>query len=331
MNNNKQNIFEKAMAVKPYTYPHLIKFMHAIHESFWIPDHFTFDRDVSDFSTKLTDNERDIVRKSMLAISFIENKVKTFWGRLDMRMPKTEIALVGASFSNSEAVHQITYAKLLELLGLDDEFSKINDIPCMYGRGKYLTKYLDGVTSRSNKEFTKSLMLFTFLVENCSLFSQFLIVSSFKKYKNLMSNFNAIIGATAREENLHAMFGEELIKIIQQENPEWFDQDMEDKIRRNIRKAYKAECEILDWIFEGGELEFLPKEDIKEYLKYRFNRGLKAIGYNEEFKVDEDKLKTSEFLEVQITSSSSFDFFNEKSTEYSNGSSFDEEDLWGED
>lgn len=322
------NIFEPATAVEPYTYPHLINYMHAIHNSFWIPEHFTFDRDVMDFKVKLTEQEREVVKRTMLAISQVENNLKTFWGRIDMRMPKTEIAMVGYAFANSEIIHQRSYSKLLTLLGLQDAFSKIPEIPALDGRTNYLKKYLKGVNSRSDKEFTKSLILFSVLIENVSLFSQFLIISSFNKYKSLMTNFNSIIGATAREETLHASFGIELVNIIRKENPDWFDQEMEDKLRRNIRKAFDAELKIIDWIFENGELEFLPKKSIQEYLKERFNKSLRDLGYKEEFQVNEELLKPTEFLEIQLTASSSFDFFNEKSTEYSNNSTFDEDTLW---
>ncbi len=324
------SIFEARRAIRPYEHPHLIKYAHAIHESFWTPEHFTYDRDVNDYLVKLNTTEQDILKKAMLAIGVIENKVKTFWARIDMRMPKTEIAIVGHTFAGNEVIHQLTYEKLLTLLGLEDEFDKVIDIPCMQGRSDYLTKYLQGVYSKSNKEFTKSLILFTLLVENASLFSQFLIVSSFKKHKNILSNFNSVISATAREENLHAKFGEELIKIIRSENPEWFDEEMESKIRRNVRKALVAETEVLDWIFEKGELDFLPKESIIEYLKSRFNKSLNQIGYSNEFEINDKLLEPTEFLEVQLMASSSFDFFNEKSTDYSQNTAFDEEDLWDE-
>lgn len=324
------SIFEARRAIKPYEHPHLIKYAYAIHESFWTPEHFTYDRDVNDYLVKLNTTEQDILKKAMLAIGVIENKVKTFWARIDMRMPKTEVAIVGHTFAGNEVIHQLTYEKLLTLLGLEDEFDKVIDIPCMQGRSDYLSKYLQGVYSKSNKEFTKSLILFTLLVENASLFSQFLIVSSFKKHKNILSNFNSVISATAREENLHAKFGEELVKIIRSENPEWFDEEMENKIRRNVRKALAAETEVLDWIFEKGELDFLPKESIIEYLKSRFNKSLNQIGYDNEFEVNDKLLEPTEFLEVQLMASSSFDFFNEKSTDYSQNTAFDEEDLWDE-
>jgi len=322
------NIFEKRDNIKPYEYPKLMRYAHAIHESFWTPEHFTYDRDVQNFRVELNDTERDILKKSMLAIGVVENKVKTFWARIDMRMPKTEIANVGHTFAGNEVIHQLTYEKLLNLLGLEDEFNKIQEVPCMQGRSEYLTKYLTGVHSKSNKEFTKSLILFTLLVENASLFSQFLIVSSFKKYKNVLSNFNTVISATAREENLHAKFGEELINIIRTENPEWFDEDMEQKIRRNVRKAYKAEVGVLDWIFEKGELDFLPKASIEEYLKYRFNKSLRQIGYTDEFELNEELLTYSNYLDVQLTATTSFDFFAEKSTDYAQNAAFSEDNMW---
>lgn len=322
------SIFEKSEKIKPYTYPHLLNYTHAIHESFWTAEHFTYDRDVNDYLVELNDSERDIIKKCMLAIGFVENKVKTFWARIDMRLPKTEIAITGHTFAGNESIHQLTYEKLLGLLNLDSEFEKLDEIPCMKGRSEYLGKYLKGLDSRSNKEFTKSLILFTLLIENASLFSQFLIVSSFKKYKNLLSNFNAVIGATSREETLHAKFGEDLIKIIRNENPEWFDLDMELKVRRNVNKAYESEVEILEWIFETGELDFLPKASIMEYLKSRFNKSLNQIGYDNEFDVDDELLEPTEFLDIQMKASSSFDFFNEKSTDYSQNSAFDDDDMW---
>jgi ribonucleoside-diphosphate reductase beta chain len=322
------NIFEKRDSIKPYEYPTLEKFVDAIHSSFWTPGHFTYNKDVDNYKIDLTKVEQDILKKSMLAIGVVENKVKTFWARIDMRMPKTEIADVGHTFAGNEVIHKMTYEKLLNLLGLEQEFARIQEIPCMKGRSEYLGKYLTGVHSKSNKEFTKSLILFTLLVENASLFSQFLIVSSFKKYKNVLTNFNTVIGATAREENLHAKFGEELINIIRNENPDWFDDEMEKKIRRNVQKAYKAECEVLDWIFEKGELSFLPKASIQEYLKYRFNKSLKQIGYTAEFELNEDLLKYSNYLDVQLTATTSFDFFSEKSTDYSQNTAFDEDDIW---
>jgi len=322
------SIFEKRETIQPNEYPHLLGYSKAIQHAFWEVDHFNYDADVFDFKTKLTPLEKEVIEKSMLAIGVVENKVKTFWARLDLRLPKTEISDVGHTFAGNEVIHRQAYEKLLNLLDLQDKFETILEVPCMTGRVNYLNKYLDGIGSRSNKEFTKSLILFTLLVENVSLFSQFLIVASFGKYKNVLNNFFKVISATAREEVIHGKFGATLINIIRKENPEWFDDEMEKKVKRAVNKAYTAECKVLDWIFENGELDFISKEEVTEFLKHRLNDSLTQLGYNEEYKTEPKLLEKAEFLEIALTATPEFDFFAGKSTDYNKSNSYTEDTLW---
>jgi len=323
----KKDIFEPSEDVRGKDYPHLMPYANVIWEAFWTPEHFKYDSDVRDFKLKFKPHEQEAVKRTMLCIGVVENKVKTSWARVDLRLPKTEIADVGHVFAGNEIVHRRTYKQGLDLLGLDNVFENVLEIPEIEGRVKYLNKYLKGYTSRSNKEFTKSLMLFTLLVENASLFGNFLTISAFGKYKNVFTNFTTIVNATSKEEAVHAQFGAELIKIIKEENPDWFDDDMENKIRRNIRKAYKAEVELTDWIFEKGELDFMPKAVIKEYIKQRLNHGLNLIGYQNEYEVDEQLLKPTKYFDRMAKAPIAFDFFAQKSTDY-NKNNLITDDAW---
>lgn len=322
------NIFEERDSIKPYEYNDLKQYIDAIHKSFWTVDEFNFSADLKEFKVDLTNNEKEAIKRCMLAISHIENRVKAFWSDIGKRMPKTEIANVGHVFGGNEVIHQLAYSELLSKLGLESEFENLHNIPCMDGRNKYLKKYSQGIRSRSDKEFTKSLILFTLLVENVSLFSQFLIISSFYKHKNKLLNISKVIQASAREEAIHGMFGSHLINIIKKENPEWFDDEMLRNIKKDILKAYDAECDILDWIFEKSELDFIPKECVTEFLKERFNYSLELIGYDNLFKIDENLLECSEFFVDLINVTSDFDFFTARSTDYNKGQNFDIDELF---
>jgi len=88
-----------------------------------------FTQDIQDFKVTLTDHERGVIKRAMLAISQIEVNVKTFWSNLYNRMPKPEIGIVGASFGESEGRHLLAYSKLLEVLGLNDAFDGLLDVP----------------------------------------------------------------------------------------------------------------------------------------------------------------------------------------------------------
>jgi ribonucleoside-diphosphate reductase beta chain len=253
----------------------------------------------------------------MLSIAQIEVNVKTFWADLYKRMPITEIGDVGMTFAESEVRHKDAYARLLRILGLEDEFLTVVEIPAIKDRIAYLTKYLDGSRSKDDKMYTKSVLLFSLFIEHVSLFSQFLIMMSFNKEKNLFKGISNVVEATSKEEEIHGNFGAELINIIKSENPEWFDEEFENLIYSACRKAFKAETKILDWIFESGELEFLPKDNIKHFIMNRFNNSLQKIGMQPIFEIDSTLLEGVKWFDIEITSTKEGDFFYKKSIDYS--------------
>jgi len=311
-----KNIFKSRTNILPYEYPQLLKYKDAIRHSYWIDTEFNFTEDIQDFKIHISENEKDVIKKTMLAIAQIEVNVKTFWADMYKRMPITEVGDVGMTFAESEVRHKDAYARLLRILGLEKEFQSVIEVPAIAGRLKYLKKYLDGTRSRDDKMYTKSVLLFSLFIEHVSLFSQFLIMMSFNKEKNVLKGISNVVEATSKEEEIHGNFGAEIINIIKKENPEWFDKEFEDLIYSACMKAYSAECDILDWIFEKGELSFLPKETIQHFIRNRFNNSLEKIGMKSIFEVNEDLLDGVEWFDIEITGTKEGDFFYKKSVDY---------------
>jgi ribonucleoside-diphosphate reductase beta chain len=329
LEDKKKNIFEPRVNILPYEYPQLLAYKDAIRHSYWIDTEYNFTTDIDDFRVKVTDEEREVIKRTMLAIAQIEVNVKTFWADLYKRMPITEIGDVGMTFAESEVRHKDAYARLLRILGLEEEFRTVIEIPAIEGRIKYLKKYLDGSRSKDNKMYTKSVLLFSLFIEHVSLFSQFLIMMSFNKEKNLFKGISNVVEATSKEEDIHGNFGAELINIVRSENPEWFDQEFEELIYSACNKAYIAECDILDWIFEKGELDFLPKENIRQFIMNRFNNSLAKIGMKPLFYVDSSLLEQTHWFDVEITATKEGDFFYKKQIDYNKKSkAITEDDLF---
>tara|TARA_R100000544_G_scaffold36796_2_gene25839 strand:+ start:170 stop:1147 length:978 start_codon:yes stop_codon:yes gene_type:complete len=324
-----KNIFRPRLNILPYEYPQLLKYKDAIRHSYWIDTEFNFTEDIQDFKININLEERDVIKKTMLAIAQIEVNVKTFWADIYKRMSITEIGDVGMTFAESEVRHKDAYARLLRILGLEEDFKQVIDVPAIKGRIKYLQKYLDGTRSRDDKMYTKSVLLFSLFIEHVSLFSQFLIMMSFNKEKNVLKGISNVVEATSKEEEIHGNFGAELINIIKEENPLWFDKEFEDLIHSACTKAYEAECGILDWIFEKGELDFLPKNTIKNFIKNRFNNSLEKIGMPTLFIVDLKLLESTEWFDIEVTATKEGDFFYKKSVDYNKKSkSITEDDLF---
>ena len=208
------NIFEARANILPYEYPQLLEYKDAIRHSYWIDTEFNFTEDIQDFKINLSKQERDVIKKTMLSIAQIEVSVKTFWADMYKRMPIAEVGDVGMTFAESEVRHKDAYARLIRILGLEKEFETVVDVPAIAGRIKYLTKYLDGTRSRDNKMYAKSVLLFSLFIEHVSLFSQFLIMMSFNKDKNMLKGISNVVEATSKEEDIHGNFGAEIINII---------------------------------------------------------------------------------------------------------------------
>jgi ribonucleoside-diphosphate reductase beta chain len=313
----KRNIFEKRVNLKPYQYPELYEYVPAIRHSYWIHTEFNFTSDIHDFKTRLKSSERNAIKNTMLAISQIEVAVKSFWGDVYHKIPKPEIGSVGATFAESEVRHADAYSHLLEILGLNEEFKNLKKNPIMMRRVQYLESALASSKSDDDKSYSESILLFSLFIEHVSLFSQFLIIMAFNKHKNMLKGVSNVVEATSKEEQIHGDFGIDLIKIIKEEKPEWFDEDFEYRIQDLCLRAYKAESGIIDWIYEEGELDFLPKAQVNEFIKDRFNRSLEAIGVKKMFECNESLLMETEWFNDEIIGTKHGDFFDKRSINYS--------------
>ncbi len=325
--NNKPDIFRKRTSLKPYEYPQLVEYTDAIRHSYWVHTEFNYSADIQDMKVRMEPEEVEIVKKAMLAISQIEVAVKTFWAKIGDRFPKPEIAAVGITFGESEVRHADAYSNLIEIMGLNEEFEKVVEVPAMKKRIAYLEQSIG--SPADDKDYFHKIILFSMFVENVSLFSQFLIMMAFNKHKNVLKGISNAVEATSKEEDIHARFGFELVNIIREENPEWFDKDSNNEVNRLCRDAFKAESAIVDWIYADHDLDFLPKATVKEFLKYRFNQSLKAIDMKPLYEVDEEAIASTDWFVEEILSTKNVDFFVKRSTAYSKKTkAFTEDDLF---
>ncbi|MBF0913793.1 ribonucleotide-diphosphate reductase subunit beta [Candidatus Gracilibacteria bacterium] len=312
----KRDIFKPRINLKPYEYPELYEYVDAIRHSYWLHTEFNFTSDIQDFKVNVSPSERNAIQNAMLAIAQIEVAVKTFWGNVYSRLQKPEIGSVGDTFAESEVRHMDAYSHLLEILGLNSDFERIKDIPAIMKRIEYLDEATRGAKVNTDKEYMKNILLFSLFIEHVSLFSQFLIIMSFNKYRNIFKGISNVVEATSKEEQIHGMFGIDVINIIRQEHPEWFDEEFIESIKKSCEASYEAEKTIVDWIFEEGELDFLPKKTVNEFIKNRLNNSLDSIGIERIFEVDNEELEKTDWFDDEIMSTKHGDFFVKRSVNY---------------
>lgn len=194
------SIFDEQIARKPDLYPFTAEFINAMWAGHWTPNEFTFRSDIQNFKTELSEQERQIITKTLSAIGQIEIAVKKFWAKVGDVLPHPSIVDMGLVMANIEVIHNRAYEKLLDVLELNQAFEENLKLDIIVGRVKYLRKYLDKKYDNDKKQFIYSLILFTLFVENVSLFSQFYVISWFHRYKNILKDTAQQVQYTAKEE-----------------------------------------------------------------------------------------------------------------------------------
>ena len=311
------SIFEEQIARKPDHYPWTEEYIDAMHNGFWTDKEFDFQADIHDFKTILTEEERQIIIKTLSAIGQIEVAVKTFWGKLGDNLPHPSLRDLGYVLANVEVIHNKAYERLLKVLGLEDVFEENLKVEVIKGRTNYLRKYLHRFYKDHRKQYIYALILFTLFVENVSLFSQFYIIRWFGKYKNLLKDTNQQVKYTRLEEHLHAQVGIKLINTIREEHPELFDEELETRVLEEAGESFIAESNIIDWMVGNYADENMSAELLKEYVKYRINDSLKQIGFKRLFSISRDMKKQFDWMDVELMGNNSTDFFWQRPVEYS--------------
>ena len=311
------SIFDERKNYKPFKYDEItLPLIEAMWKGHWTHLEFDFKSDKQDFYVKLSEEEREVIKRAILMISQVEVAVKSYWANIGKLLPQPEIGDMGAVFGGIEVIHSRAYSEILSVLDLEDEFNKLLKEPVIKGRVEYLSKYVNKIYKNDRKNIIYSLILFTIFTENISLFSQFYTILGFNRYNNILKDLSNVVAYTSKEEDLHAKGGMALINKIREEHPELFDEEFENKIYEEVYEAVKAEENIVDWILEGYENDFLSKNILLEFIKNRLNESLEQIGFKKQFDINQELLNKTLFFNEEIYAPTLTDFFHKKPIDY---------------
>lgn len=310
------SIFNKRINYKPFEYPEILEFTNAINRSFWVHSEVDFTADIQDFHSHVSANDQEIIKRSLLAIAQIEVNVKSFWGNLYQHLPKPEFNGLGSTFAECEFRHSEAYSRLLEVLGYANAFENVIHIPVIKKRIDYLSNALKHSNADDKKNYLKSLILFTILIENVSLFSQFAIILSYNRFQGVMKNVSNIIAWTSVDEQIHANAGVFIVNKIKEQFPDYFDTQTINEIQTIVKESITVESEILDWIFEKGSSTYISKKNLLDFMKFRLDESLEKIGLSKMFFISQENYQPMRWFEEEIFANSLDDFFAKRPVDY---------------
>lgn len=300
-------------------YQHLEKYVHIMYRGFWTPakyEKLIREVDAPHLFNTMTNIDQQAIKRCIMAVNLVENKVKTYWSALVLDIPQTIVGDVGGLFGMSEVTHRRSYNALSQILNVDSD--SIKEHKALEGRVKYLSKYLEKDPKIiGKKRILKKLVLFTSLVERCSLFTQFYILMSYAYRNRGLKTISALQESTAIEEVQHYSFGIDVINIIKKELPHLWDEYFVELVDKNIKMAYESELRLIDWFFEKGVPQHLTKEEVVNFLNYNFNVVCRDLGIDIEYTVDEKLFnEKNSWFKTKVFTTSEPDFFDNAVSSY---------------
>ena len=304
-------IFDKGNYVEP-KYDFLEKYIKIMYKGFWTPakyEKLIKEVDAPHFFNEMNSVDQEAIRRCILAVATVEDKVKNFWNSLFYDIPQTVVSDIGALFAQSETTHRLSYNSLATNLLVDT--STIENYPVLRDRIEYLNKHVEKDPKIiGKKRILKKIALFTSLVEKGSLFTQFYILMSFEKSSKGLKTISSLQQSTANEENVHYKFGIDVINIIKQEYPQLWEDYLIDLISKNLNVAYNTELRLIDWFFENGVPEHLTKEEVINFLNYNFSIIAKDLELDSQFNYDKKLFEEkNEWFIIKLKSTEP-DFFD---------------------
>ena len=264
--------------------------------SAWRPQEVSFESDIRDWQTG-SEDERAIIGGILRGFTQFECYVSDYWGRIPEMFPKHEIAAMARAFSLSEVIHAEAYNLLSDTLGLD-EFEAFLGDPVAQAKINYF------LGERGDKI---ALAIFSGAGEGVSLFSSFAALLSLNlsgKYKGI----SQIISWSALDEQQHSDNGIALFKDLCKENP-LTEQDV-NEIFEGFQQVVQNEYAFIDKIFENRSLLNITSFDLKQYILYRANDRLRALGVDRSFLFDaEGANRIKDWFHPLMAGSTSTDFF----------------------
>lgn len=305
-------ITTKRLEFKPFEYQWAYDAFFSQHNAHWSWTEISMQKDIKDWKESLTPQDKSVIGNILLGFAQTETAVEDYWSTyVPTWFPVPEIKMMAVTFGAMESIHANAYAYLNDTLGLDDFKAFTNNEQTMERLDQLINIPLDS----SPQDIAKSLALFSGFAEGVSLFSQFLILLSFRQ-KNLLTGISQQMIFSCRDESLHSEAGCRLFREFIKENPKLWTNELQQEIYEGALAFLDKERAYLQFIFEDGDLETITKAQVLEFLYDRANKKLVELGLEPMMVIDQERLKTLDWFYPMISGEQQTDFFANKETGY---------------
>ncbi|MFS4459912.1 ribonucleotide-diphosphate reductase subunit beta [Bdellovibrio sp. HCB2-146] len=276
------------LTLRPMKYPVFYEMYKNGIKNTWTVDEVDFSTDLVDLHSKMTPAERHLISR---LVAFFATGDSIVGNNLVLNLYKHVNSPEGRMYLSrqlyEEALHVQFYLTLLDTyIPNPDEraeaFAAIDNIPSIKKKADFCFKWIDSIntlesleTIEDRRRFLMNLICFATCVEGLFFYAAFAYVY-FLRSKGLLSGLASGTNWVFRDESMHMAFALEVIKTARKEEPELFNQQMEDMVTQMLEDAIECEMDFANDVLQLG-VAGLSAKDMRQYLEYCADQRLESL------------------------------------------------------
>lgn len=319
--NSNCRLLQERHVYKPFLYPWCYEAWLTQQRIHWIPEEVPLAEDVRDWKKSLTPAEKNLLTQIFRFFTQSDVEVNNcYMKHYSQVFGPVEVQMMLSAFSNIETVHIAAYSHLLDTIGMPEiEYSAF----MKYKEMKDKFDYMQNASMASRRDIAKTMAMFGAFTEGLQLFASFAILMNFPRF-NKMKGMGQIVTWSVRDETLHCLSMIRLFNTFVQENPDIWDDSLKNEITDSCKTIVGFEDAFIDLAFEGGEIEGLTPQEVKDYIRYIGDRRLQQLNLQPAFGIEKNPLP---WMDIMLNGAEHTNFFENRATEYSKAST---EGTWEE-
>ena len=311
---------ELDLTLRPMKYPRFYQMYRDSQKNIWTTDEIDFSVDFEHLRDKIPAHEAHLIKRLVAFFATADNLVAhnlvlNFYKHVNS--PEYRMFLGKQLFD--EMLHVEAYLLLVDNYIPDPDerreaFDAYKTIPSVKKKADFCFRYMDSIdrldrldTDDKKKQFLRNLICFAGCVEGLFFFGAFAYVY-FLRNKGLLPGLATATNWIFRDESLHIEGAMELIKVIRQEYPHFFDAELTQDIYAMMEEALQVELEFCQDALSLGVSGLTPSM-MKEYLEFCCDQRLVQMGLPKKyltrnpfpFMVLQDVQPLTNFFEKRVT------------------------------
>lgn len=277
-------------------------------QNFWLPEKIPVSNDLPSWRN-LTDEEKDVTMKVFTGLTLLD----TIQGSVGMisLIPDAENEFEEAILQNivfMEAVHAKSYSNIFSTLSntkdIDESFRWSEE-------NEYLNFKADTITSIYEGDDPQKRKIASVMLESALFFSGF-FWPIYLASRSKLTNTNDIIMLILRDESIHGyIIGQWFQRNLANESQER-QQELKDFTLDLLFDLYTNEMRYTESIYDSLGLS----EEVKNFVRYNFNKALQNLGYDSVFSGDQVKVLPSILASMSPDGGANHDFFSGSGSSY---------------